>query len=200
MIRPARPLLAAFLAAALLACASLALRAQTPPPAPTPTELVADKLEMSSTDTETRAVCIGHVVLTGTNLRIVCDRLELIANRLGGADDDASIPTLERFRYLLAEGNVRIVQEDREATCGRAEVFPAENRVVLTIDPVLVDHSSNVTAAGERITLLRGERQVFVDKPRFTGPPIRDLGANAPRDPATPPPPASAAPIGPAQP
>ncbi|HEY0969072.1 MAG TPA: LptA/OstA family protein [Opitutaceae bacterium] len=161
----------------------LGLHAATPAPVPQRTTLEADLMDMTSTDTETRVICTGNVVLTGTNLRIACDRLEIIATRVG--EKDAAVGTLERFKYLLATGNVRIVQDQREATCGRAEVLPLEEKVVLTGEPVLIDKSIDYVGAGETITLLRGQRQVIVEKPKFEGPEIKDLGANA-KDAATP--------------
>lgn len=145
--------------------------------APVPTELRSEKLEMTSTDTETTAIATTNVILTGTNLRITCDQLTLVATRIG--EKDATVGTLEKFKYVLATGNVRIVQGDREATSQRAEVFPREDKVVLSEDPVIIDHSNGFAGAGERITLFRGKREVFIDQPRFTGPPIGDLGANA---------------------
>jgi lipopolysaccharide export system protein LptA len=161
--------------------------APTSPP-PVPTELRSDHLEMVSTDTETTAIATRNVILTGTNLRITCDRLLVIGERLGDSDENAALPADQRFKYILATGNVRIVQGDRESTSQRAEVFPREDKVVLTEDPVILDHSSGFAAAGEKITLFRGKREVLVEKPRFTGPPIGDLSATAPARPATPPP------------
>lgn len=149
------------------------------------TELVADRMEMVSTGDETRAVCEGNVVLTSTNLKITCERLEVVAVRIG--EEDEALPAIERFKYLLATGRVHIVQGDREATCGRAEVLPREDKVVLTEDPVLLDRSSDYVAAGERITLWRGERRVEIEKPRFTGPPLKDLSAEAEDAPPAPP-------------
>lgn len=151
---------------------------------PTPTEFTSDRMEMISTGTETRALCEGNVVLTGTNLKIVCDRLEVVAVRIG--EEDEALPAIERFKYLLATGNVHIVQGEREATCGRAEVLPREDKVVLTENPVLLDRSADVVAAGEKITLWRGERRVEVEQPRFTGPPLGDLGADASEEPPAP--------------
>ena len=150
------------------------------------TELKADDLVMTSTDDETRAICTGNVVLTGTNMKIACDRLEIIATRTG--DASATIGTLEGFKYLLAEGNVRLVQGDREATCGRAEVLPAQDRVVLYQDPVVTDHSTDFIAAGSEITLHRGQRRLEVKNPKATGPPAKDLGPGL--NPNSPPPPA----------
>lgn len=147
--------------------------------APQRTELKADDLVMTSTDDETRAICTGNVVLTGTNMKIVCDRLEIIAARTG--ESSATIGTIEGFKYLLAEGNVRLVQGDREATCGRAEVLPDQERVVLYDNPVVTDHSTGIVAAGSEIILLRGQRELLVKNPRVTGPPVKDLGPDAPK-------------------
>jgi lipopolysaccharide export system protein LptA len=172
-------------ALALSLLAPLAASAQTSPsPArtapPVPTELRSERLEMTSTDTETTAIATGDVVLTGTNLRITCDRLLVIGDRLDGPEDKAAtLPADQRFKYILATGRVRIVQGDRESTSQRAEVFPREDKVVLSEDPVIIDHSNGFVAAGEKITLFRGKREVLVEKPKFTGPPVGDLGATA---------------------
>jgi lipopolysaccharide export system protein LptA len=178
-----------------------ALNAQTAPksppraaPAPAPaarSELTADTLEMVSVGDEVRVLCENNVTFTSPpNLRIVCDRLEVIATR--GGEGDAALPAIERFRYLLATGNVRMVQGDREATCGRAEVFPREERVVLTEQPVLLDRSADTVITGDKLVLLRGQRRVEGENVRVIGPPIRDLGPDAER--ATPSPSAATAP------
>ena len=148
------------------------------------TTLDCDHAEMWSTGNETRGVCTGSVTLIGTDLKILCDRLEFTA--LGVGDKTSTLPTLDKFKYMLATGHVVIVQADREATCGRAEVLPREDKVVLTENPVLIDHGTDWTSAGEKITLLRGERRVIVDKSRVTGPALRDLGYEKPPAAATP--------------
>jgi lipopolysaccharide export system protein LptA len=171
-------LLRSCLAALLLAALASVLGAAEPAaPAPVPTELRSEKLQMTSTDDETTAFATGNVILTGTNLRITCDQLTLVATRIG--DKDATLGAVEKFKYILATGDVRIVQGDRESTSQRAEVFPREDKVVLSEDPVIIDHSNGFAGAGEKITLFRGKREVFIDKPRFTGPPVGDLGATA---------------------
>lgn len=165
------------LCAALLLVPLAGLQAAPAAVPEVPTELRSDRLVMHSTDEESTAIATGNVILTGTNLRITCDSLTIIAARLG--DKDSTIPEVEKFKYILATGNVRIVQGDRESTSQRAEVFPREDKVVLTEDPVIIDKSNGFAAAGETITLFRGKREILVDKPRFTGPPIGDLGSDA---------------------
>ena len=130
--------------------------------------------EMVSTDKETTITFRDKVVVTGTNLRLTCDYLKVVVLRTG--DPAATLGKVEKFRSLLATGNVVIVQGDREAACGRAEVLPEDDKIILTENPVVVDRAAQTRLIGERITMFRGERRVLVDKPSVTGPPIRDLG------------------------
>lgn len=176
LLRPffrALPLLA-------LLTAPLVHAADTKPAAPAavvPTVITSTKMEMWSTDTETRSVFQQNVVVTGSNLKMTCDKLDVTAIRPDDPKNkDATLGTLDKFKTLVATGNVHIVQGDREVTCGRAEVFPLEDRIVLTEKPVVIDNSGPYIATGDRIVLLRGERRVFGDNIRLQAPPIRDLG------------------------
>jgi lipopolysaccharide export system protein LptA len=145
-----------------------------------PTVITSTSMEMWSTDTETRSIFKENVTVTGNNLRITCDKLDVTAVRLVGkdaqAEKNATLPSVEKFKTLVATGNVHIVQGEREVTCGKAEVFPGEDRVVLTEKPVVIDNDGPYVATGDRIVLLRGERRIFGDNIRLQGPPIRDLG------------------------
>jgi hypothetical protein len=173
-----------FRACALLLGLLAALPLASAAVAPQRTELTSDHYESKTVDNETRALFVGSVTLTGTNLRVLCDRLEIIAEGVG--DKTSTAPELDRFKYLLATGHVRIVQGDREATCGRAEVLPRDDKVVLTEEPVVIDHGSDLIYAGEKITLLRGERRVIVEKVRTSGPALKDLGFDKNQPPEAP--------------
>lgn len=190
-----RPLLAlaspvvlagAFLGAAVFAGARAdpaapAARASANAPAQ-PTVIESRSLEMRSTDKETIAIFDQNVVVTGTNLRLTCDHLEVVASRIGNTTD--TVAKLDQFKSLVATGRVRIVQGDREVTCGRAEVLPLEEKIVLTESPVVIDHSGPYTERGTRIILLRGQRRVVVENSVFQGPPIIDLGFDRKEPPA----------------
>jgi len=172
------------LGSALLAISlgsAFAADTKKPPAAPAgpiiPTVITSKSLDMRSTDTETHAVFDQNVVVTGNNMRMTCDHLDVLAARLG--DTDATVGKLDKFKTLVATGNVHIVQDDRDVTCGRAEVFPREDRIVLTEHPVVIDSSGPYVAKGTKIILLRGERRLFGDNVEITGPPIKDLGFDA---------------------
>jgi lipopolysaccharide export system protein LptA len=169
----------------LLAALPVAVRAQNIEPQNTVIE--TDQFDWRSTDTETTSVFTGNVRVTSTNQKLTCDRLEIVAVRKG--DKDATIGKIDSFKSLVATGNVRIIQGDREAACGRAEVLPGDDKIILTGQPVVVDHSVNWTWTGDELEMLRGERQIRGKNARFTGPPIKDLGVDklkAAPAPATP--------------
>lgn len=169
-------------AASLLAGHALAVEPLPPPP----TVIESTSLEMRSTDTETIAVFDQNVIVTANNLKITCDHLEVIATRIG--DLTATVAKLDQFKSLIAVGRVHIIQGDREVTCGRAEVFPAEEKIILTETPVVIDKSGPYVATGTKIVLLRGERRLFGDNIKLTGPALKDMGfdKDAPMKPPAP--------------
>lgn len=171
-----------------LLCLAASLQAQNA--APQNTVIESESFDWRSTDTETTSVFTGRVVVTGTNLRLTCDRLEIVALRSG--EPGATIGKIEGFKSLVATGNVRIIQGDREAACGRAEVLPGDDKILLTGSPVVVDHSVNWTWTGDELEMLRGERQIRGRNARFTGPPIKDLGVDLTKKPDAAPAPAEA--------
>jgi hypothetical protein len=77
---------------------------------------------------------------------------------------------------------VRIVQADREATADRAEVFPEDDKVILTGNPVTIrSEKEGWTQTGPEAKLLRGERRAIFEskdgvRPRTTLPELKDLG------------------------
>ena len=188
ILRPLRLFLAALLGLA-------ALRAQEALP-PTIIECVG-LAETISTDTETVATFRDHVVVTGNNLKVTCDYLKVVASRQG--DPKATIGKYGYFKSLIATGHVKIIQGDREATCGRAEIFPTEDRVVLTDNPTVRSANDQYVATGPRMILYRGERRAVIEPEggvggRFVLPTIKDLGfgKEQPKEkPAAPPPPAT---------
>lgn len=149
---------------------------ETPPP--TVIEC-AGAAETISTDTETIATFRDQVVITGNNLKLYCDFLKVVAIRKG--DPTATIGEYGYFKSLVATGRVRIVQGDREATCGRAEVFPSEDRIVLSENPVVRSMDDQYVATGPKLFLYRGKRRAVIEgtaesRARITLPPMKDLG------------------------
>jgi lipopolysaccharide export system protein LptA len=135
--------------------------------------------ESVSTDAETTTTFHDEVVATGNDLTLTCDFLKVIATRVG--EKSATLGKYGKFKYLLATGHVRIVQGDRVATCGRAEVFPGEDRIVLTENPVVKIETEHYEASGPRMVLYRGQRRAVIEgtptqRTHITLPAIKDLG------------------------
>ena len=165
------PLLATALALALAAPAQAA--------DPQQTTITSVSSEMISTDTETTCVFHDEVVAVGNDMTLNCDALKVIATRIG--EKSATIGKYGKFKYLLATGHVRIVQGDRIALCGRAEVFPGEDRIVLTENPSVEIASEGYKATSPRMVLYRGQRRAVLEgtlgqPSHISLPAIKDLG------------------------
>jgi len=152
-------------------------------PAPPPTVITSGHLDIKSTDDETTFIFTELVTVTGNNISMTSDRLEAVALRSADQKkknpDQGALGEVGKFKRMLATGRVKIEQGDRVATCGRAEVLPNEEQVILTEKPMVRDGESTVT--GDRIRLLRNERRAIVESgaegpARVTLPPIKDLG------------------------
>ena len=178
-LRSLLPLLAA------LSVVPAALRAQTAATEPAKETIIecAGLAETTSTETESIATFRDHVVVTASNLKLTCDYLKVVTSRKG--DPKAIIGKQSYFKSLIATGHVRLVQSDRIATCGRAEIFPDEDRVVLSretkSEPFPSVTFDKTVMTGPRMILYRGQRRAVVEPEdgvgvRLTGPTIKDLG------------------------
>ena len=175
------------LCAALLA--AITLRAELP------TETVIEckgLFETVSTDTEITSTFRDQVVVTGNNLKMTCDFLTVVAIR--ERDPSVAIGQYKYFKSLVATGHVRILQGDREATCGRAEIFPGEDKIVLSEKsegtlPRIRNLDDQSTVDGFRIILYRGQRRAVIEPDpqsgiRMIGPALKDLGYDKNKTPA----------------
>ena len=98
--------------------------AQDSESAPSPqTVISSDRLEMENDGEKAFFLFSDNVKLTGNNLIVTCDRLEVHSNRTG--DLDANFGKLGSIKQIVAVGNVSISQEGRTARAGRVEVIPA---------------------------------------------------------------------------
>jgi lipopolysaccharide export system protein LptA len=157
--------------------AAVAASRGAPPAVPeAPTVITSTSYEGVSTDTETTSDFTENVVVTGTNMRLTCDRLIVVTTRV--TDKTATIGKQTGFKSMLAIGHVHMTQNDglREATCGQAQVFPTQDKIVLTLDPVVVDKANGSRAIGDEIDLYRGDRKVHGRHVQITLPPVKDLG------------------------
>lgn len=164
------------LLAALVVLLPCALRAV--PPQETVITCTAPA-ELISSDTETVATFRDNVVVSGNNITMRCDSLKVTAFRKG--DPKATLGKYGSFKSLTAVGHVQIIQADRVAVCGRAEVFPGEERIVLSDHPSIKATDDQYSAEGYRMTLYKGQRRAVIEsdpneRTKITLPAIKDLG------------------------
>ena len=175
----------------LFACCAALLPAQSSTPSalstePVETVITAGYNELWSNDegTETYLLFKNNVVVTATNLRITCDQIEATLEGENAparpAGEKGTASDVDRFKSIIATGKVRILQGDREAHCERAEVFPREEKIVLTgiagEPPVIIDRKFNVTWIADPAILLKNESRVMGSNVKVIGPALPDIG------------------------
>lgn len=119
----------------------------------------SESLEMTSTPELNYFYFSNNVTITGNNLLVKCDNLEVTASRSGEAE--ATIGRIGVIKKIVAIGSVEIFQAGRAALAGRAELLPAEDKIILTDSPQILDRKA--TVSGWRITLLKGNRTAIVE-------------------------------------
>lgn len=161
-----------------------------------PTTISSDTLELVSENATNRFVFQGNVTIRGTDLFASCNEMVVTTTRRPPpspsdpasdedlVDDEKGFGEFGAITSIVAIGNVRIRQGEREATAGKATILPIEGKVVLEDTPVIRDPRGVLT--GYRMILIEGERRVRIesgpdgDRTRAILPDIRDLGMDRP--------------------
>ncbi|MBK1875552.1 LptA/OstA family protein [Pelagicoccus mobilis] len=166
------------LAAAALATATFAQKTDKPTVA---TEIESVRLQVENDGENAYFHFSDSVKLTATNMMVECDDLEVFATR--EAEEKSNIGKFSAIKEIIASGNVRIVQEERTATCQKAIVKPNEERIVLTGNPVVVQPGGRIVTYNpeDEIVLDRGNGRISIvakgpRKLRLSSSAIGDLG------------------------
>lgn len=77
------------------------------------------------------------------------------------AQSTLGITTTGSINYITAKGNVVVEQQNRIATSGRADIFPAEGKIIFSDHPEVTNAEGVVT--GERITLFQDQSRMVVE-------------------------------------
>jgi lipopolysaccharide export system protein LptA len=112
-----------------------------------PVEVTADRLELD--DIANILVFTGDAIAVQDDVSIHGDRLTL---QYQGETRE--------IEQVVAEGNVKILQQDRTATGDKAVLYQEEGRVVLTGNPTVSQGDNFVQ--GEQITIFLNDRRSIV--------------------------------------
>jgi lipopolysaccharide export system protein LptA len=148
------------LLSALSFLGSTSLLADVDTPNASQTVISSDRLEMNNNGQTASFNFTGNIKLTGTNLIVTCDVLEVQTER--NEDPETSTEKLGSIRSIIAIGNVSISQRGRKATAGRAEVYPNEDKIILTENPIAIDDQGTVMTGG-KMTLFRGVGKILIE-------------------------------------
>lgn len=136
------------------------------------TTIDSDKLTVKSDDEKTLFTFSQNVVVKANNLQVNCNTLQVISGRTENTKkDDDSRADVGSIEKIIAIGNVIILQGEREATCGRAEIYPygdpdattapsqKNGLIILKENPILRDLKEKVVSSAYEIRFHQGDRE-----------------------------------------
>lgn len=144
------------------------------------TEIEAESLRAEITEEEGYLIGVGSVRMVATNLEITCNQIEVFTD-VKDKDGNDTIGDVSSINRIIATGNVRIVQDQRTATAGLAEVYPRDDFILLDNDPILYQGAITIDGTGAQLKIHRGNGRVeWIGDPNnkihISAPPLQDLG------------------------
>ncbi len=106
-------------------------------------------------------ICKDMVNVTGTNLIVDCERLEVTASGKGITDSKSESMDDMKIAKIQADENVKIQQVDRIAAANSALFLPNEERIELEGFASVTDPAG--TATGHRIIINQGNSRALVE-------------------------------------
>ena len=140
------------------------------------TIITSDHLDLVTTKKGTRFLFSGNATVQGTNLRVNCGELEVLSLR--DANVSGSSSRVGRISFILAKGDVHIMQEGRVAIADNATIDVIAGIVTMKGSAMLEDDRGKVM--GDVIIMERGKgraevRGSFENRPKVELPPLPDL-------------------------
>ncbi len=111
------------------------------------TEIEAESLRAEITEEKGYLIGVGSVRMVATNLEITCNQIEVFTD-VKDKDGNDTIGDISSINKIIATGNVRIVQDQRSATAGLAEVYPNDDFILLDEDPILYQGDITIDGTG----------------------------------------------------
>lgn len=144
------------------------------------TEIEAESLRAEITEEKGYLIGVGSVRMVATNLEITCNQIEVFTD-VKDKDGNDTIGDISSINQIIATGNVRIVQDQRTATAGLAEVYPNEDFILLDKNPILYQGAITIDGTGAQLKIHRGNGRVeWIGDPNnkihISAPPLKDLG------------------------
>jgi len=111
------------------------------------TRIVSERMTYDST--KHQVIFEGKVHVTRPNMQIWSETLTLVLDNSGKkavSDGGANPLGMEggKIERIIAEKNVRIQQDNKIGTCGRATYYLTQGRIVMEQNPVLVDGDNRI--------------------------------------------------------
>lgn len=126
-----------------------------------PTVITSDKQWLVGGEKSDKYFFEGDVKAVGTDMDVSCKRAQVGIRTL--KNGKRSIAKIDLF------DDVELTSGMKNATAGKMEIFPEDEMVVLSEDPVVIDKEDNTRVSGARMVYNRGKRAIRVEAEQPAG-------------------------------
>ena len=119
------------------------------------TIIKSNKQWLTSTQKEDRYIFEDDIEITGTDMKATCKKMEVVIPNKANSKREIS--------QIIMTNEVKLTQQLKEITCGRADIFTNTQIVVLTENPVVIDREDNSRADGFKITYNHGNKKIQLE-------------------------------------
>jgi len=121
-----------------------------------PIRIASERMEL---DQKTRTIAfVGQVVVRQGKLTITGKRLTIFAEQGSGMARDKMVEQIDRIEM---QGDVKVTQEDKVATAGKAVFYNKEQKIILSDQPRLAQGKDHVE--GALITLFLDQEKSIIE-------------------------------------
>lgn len=108
------------------------------------TRIVSEKMVYDSL--KQQVVFDGNVHVVRPGMEMWSDKLIMILESTGKKTSDNSVMGMEsgKVQRIIAESNVRIKQENKTGSCGKATYLVNEGKIIMEQSPVIVDGENQI--------------------------------------------------------
>lgn len=124
--------------------------ATSAPASPGNTTVTSEQFSLDMGKVPKQGFFTGNVLVAGTDFKMTADEMTVFF-----AEKD------NKVEHLIARGNVQIEQPDRTAKANQAEYTVADDKIVLTGSPEVVQNKNRVS--GTKITIYRSSNRMETD-------------------------------------
>lgn len=124
-----------------------------------PTVIISDSQSYVNGKDSDKYFFDGNVIITGTDFDASCDKIEVVMKPDKSGE--------KKIQLIIMTGNIKITQQLKLVSAGRAEILPIEEMITLSENPTIINNEDKTKAVGYKMVYRRGKKSISIEGSQF---------------------------------